>query len=497
MSAPPPNEQTRLVHISAALDVSPHNIPLVGVPTFHDNNCNRSHKEATVCEHCRWNCCQGCGSRGGQSFTGWTLLCPPCSAHSSFILPDVPDDWKSFYSGIAPQPGGGGVVVISDDEELSERDRLMEEFPYMRDTWEIPPSGDIRDYATFTLYDAEVSVAVDPKYAHEIMRVATRLDGALDKCSQTRDPIPDPFGNLVMPPPNFTLVKVIRIQNYLQRRLFRTAVEEAAIQNEKRDESERVSEMEDIAYHGTNYNAALLVTKHGALMTRCEVGAYGRGFYGALNLGIPLVYAIRNSNRFQENPAIVMGDCLVGKNSRTNAGQDIPNPGCDTGGCGNQWIHTIFDKNHFSAEYIIVFKLATEDEWDAQLKHFANASDMAHGIAPPVIVIPQTPPTTPPAAGAASGGPSPPIAAGAASGGPSPPIAAGAASGGPSPPTGMKMSRKHKKPRISPKKSKKTASPPKSPVPGSRYKPTPPTSDDSSSEDKNDKSYKPGARPRK
>ena len=441
---------------------------------------------------------------------------------------------------IQPAVGdGGGTLVISDDEGLSERDRLMEEFPYMVDTWEVPPSGDIRDYATFTLYDA--GVPVDPKYAHEIMRVATRLDMARDVCFQTTDPIPHPFG-IIMPPPHFTIVQVCRIQSYSQRRIFKTAVEEVAIRNGKLPESERGFEMECTAYHGTNHSAAVSIAKYGALMTRCEIGAYGRGFYTSLdNIGIPLKYATDNSIRHQEKPAIVMGECLVGKNSRTNAGQDIPNPGCDTGGCGNGWIHTIFDKNHFIADYIIVFKLATEDEWNMQVMNFAKASDMAHGIEPIVIVIPPTPPTTPPVEGAASGGPFPPIAggagpspaiaagaasggpssaiaAGAASGGPSPaiavgasllppiasrpiavgagpspPIAPGAASGGPSAPTGMKMARKYKKPRVS---STKPASPPRSPVPGSRYKPTPPTSDDSP-DDKYDKSYIPGGRPRK
>lgn len=475
MSAPPIlNEQTRLVHISAALSVSPRNIPLVGVPTVHNLQfCNMSHKETSVCRFCRWNGCQGCGLIYGQGFSGWTGLCPACSAHSSFTLPVIPDSWKEFYTAPAqPAAAGGGavVVILDDDDEPSERDRLKKELPLMPDTWEVPASGDVREYATFTLYDTAVSVAVNPKYAVEIQEVVGRLVQAREKCSQTRDPIPGSFAS-VLPPPFCTIEQLIRIQSYLQLRMYKTAVEEATAKNMRRAQSDRASVMEDTAFHGTNLNAALSVAKNGPLGTRCVTGAYGKGFYTSLgSIAIPLLYAIKNSTQHQDKLALVMGSCIVGKNSYTTSHQDIPSPGCDTGGCGNHWIHTIFDKNHFNSEHIIVLKLSTETEWNEQVKHFDKAYDLAMGVASPVpaIVIPSSPPTSPPAAGG-GGGLSTQVVA-------------------------KKAAKKqwHKKQRVADKKK-----PDAPPVPGSRYKPTPPTSDDSSSDDQNDKTYKPGARPGK
>jgi len=443
------SDEDRLVHVNAALNVSPANIPLVGVPTHWDHICNRSHTEPMVCKHCRWNSCQNCGeSLGSLDFAGWTRFCHECSLHSSFTLPDIPDDWKAFY----PSPESlHDVVVIMD--EPSERDRLKKESPLMPDTWEVPPSGEVRDYATFTLYDTTVSVAVDPKYAVEIHDVMGRLVQAREKRSTDADPIPSHFINRI-PPPYFKVMQVIRVQSYTQLQFYMTAVEIVTIRNMKRAAAERVPVIEATLFHGTNFKAAQSIAETGALMTRCRITAYGLGFYGSLeSIALPLVYSARNAGQFQDTAAFVMGGCIVGKKSVTNGAQDIPNPGCDTGGCGSSWIHTIFDKNHFNPEYIIVHELATLGAWDEQVKHFEKAFDLATAPPAPVIVIPPTPPDSPPP-----------------------------------PSKGKKVVRKPKKHRFSHKKNRTAAS-------GSRYKTTPPTSDDDSSDDKKDMSYKPCARP--
>jgi hypothetical protein len=465
------SDEARLVHVNAALNVSPQYIPLVGVPTHWDHLCNRSHLESTVCVHCRWNSCQNCGSRCGTGFTGWTKLCPSCDAHSSFTAPIIPDEWKTFYpsaQGSLPSPssaaGSQAVVIIADEEdEPSERDRLKKELPLMPDTWEIPASGEVRDYATFTLYDTTVSIAVDPKYAVEIYDVLGRLLQARDKRPTATDFLPPSFSSTI-PPPNFRIVQLMRVQCYTQLQFYRTAVEIVTIRNTKRAAAERASVIEATAFHGTNFRAALSVTEHGSLMTRCEIGAFGKGFYVSLgSIALPLIYSLRNAARFQDTAAFVMGSCIVGRNSLTHGGQDIPNSGCDTGGCGSSWIHTIFDKNHFNAEYIIVHELATQEVWDEQVKHFEKAFDLATRVTPsaPVIVIPSTPPPD---------------------------------SQSPSSSSGKKVARKPRKSLFSHKKAKTASA---GGGGGGKYKPTPPTSEEDSSDDKKDKNYKPGARPRK
>jgi len=352
------------------------------------------------------------------------------------------------------------VVIIADaEDEPSERDRLKKELPLMPDTWEVPASGEVRDYATFTLYDTAVSIAVDPKYAVEIYEVLGHLVQARDKRPTADDFLPPSFSSTI-PPPNFRIVQLMRVQCYTQLQYYKTAVEIVTIRNSKRPAAERASVIEATAFHGTNYRAAQCIAEAGALMTRCEIGAFGKGFYVSLgSIALPLIYSTRNAARFTDTAAFVMGSCIVGRSSLTHGGQDIPNAGCDTGGCGSSWIHAIFDKNHFNAEYIIVYELATQELWDAQVKHFEKAFDLATRVAPsaPVIVIPNTPPDSQSPAS-----------------------------------SGKKVARKSRKPRFSHKKTKTASA-----GGGGSYKPTPPTSDEDSSDDKKDTSYKPGARPRK
>lgn len=375
----------RQIHTCAALNVSPQYRSLVGIPTFHDSNCNQSHKEKSVCKHCRWNMCQGCEAEVLSHvvcFTGWTGYCGNCVAPAK--LQDVPDEWKEFYTEKAATVGAGKarkvekeeVIVITDEEEQALEQTLEQlrcEFPFIPNTWEIPESGDIREYSEFKLFNAE-DEEINPKYVLEILTVVDGLIAARRKSTENKDPIPHPFGKNV-PPDFFTIQEITRIQNSRQTRMYKTAIEEATYNNEKRKPPNKASRMEDVAFHGTNEQCAMSIAKSGPHTKSNKNGSYGWGVYLSLNnFAIPLVYADNSVTYNGGNLALVMGMSLSGKKSPTPQYQAHPNAGNDTGGCGNDWIHVVFDDYHFNPEYVIVFRISTQQNWEDQVKEFQDAA---------------------------------------------------------------------------------------------------------------------------
>ena len=379
----------RQIHTCAALNVSPQHRSLVGIPTFHDTNCNQSHKETSECVHCRWNLCQGCGGTAWARlspsflFRGWTGYCGSCVAPAS--LPDIPDEWKEFYtekavpvisSGKARKVEKDEVITIADDDEQAleqTREQLKKEFPILPDTWEIPDSGDIREYTEFKLFNAQEKV-IKPKYVLEILSIVDELIKARRKSSENKDPIPFSFQSFI-PPEFFMIQEITRIQNYRQTKMYRTAIEEATYNNEKRKPPNRAPKMEDVAFHGTNDSSAFSIAKFGP-HTKCNKnGAYGWGVYLSLaDFAIPLMYAKQAFKDLKGDPALVMGMSLTGKRSKTPQYQAHPNSGEDTGGCGNDWVHVIFDDYHFNPEYVIIFSMSTQKEWEDQVKLVQEAA---------------------------------------------------------------------------------------------------------------------------
>jgi hypothetical protein len=500
----------REIHTLAALDVSPQNIPKVGIPTFHDLSCNRSHREKTVCNGCRYNTCQGCGTTMTiWRYGGWTWFCQDCKDHSSCTLPEVPEEWKEVYTPPAAV-AAPAVVVVKPDPDDSILISSDEEPEAPKDTtfpshWETPPSGDMREVKLFKLMDDTGEVL--PKYAQEVLEVAEIMEKARIECQLISDPIPSPFGYAQDPPP-FVIKQITRIQNFRQTRMHRIAVEEATHRNGK-----EAAQMEGIGFHGTSQSSAENIGMNGPHTTKVKNGAYGWGVYLALdNIAIPVVYAIRNRGA-ADGLTMVFGNTLVGKNSHTFAGQDHANTGDDTGGSGNKFIHVVFDDYHWNPEYIIKMELGSEQEREDQLEKFkALVRSLASSAPAPMQPAPTSPrlpapvllarvppapmqpvlapiapvlpapmqPVLPPAPIAPVPAPAPmqPVL-------PPPPgvsiQVSVSVSGG-----ATKKKKRRKAPRFTAKK-------PAAAAPATVFKPTPPSSDDSSSDsDKSDPPYRGG-----
>jgi hypothetical protein len=378
----------REVHTLAVLNVPEDCRQFVGLPTFHDMKCNRSHKYTSKCDHCRWNICQNCGGtpklrQFSGEFNGWTGLCDPCIAKGICNLPTVPEEWKEVYT--PPKAAGGAkkkvelksdaCIVISDDDESSPTKQQKKDSPIFPGEWEVPPSGDIRDYAEFLLYDITQPV-IKERYAKEILSVVDLLVQGRIKCDEMKNPIPVSL-SAVLPAPHIRLVKLFRVQNAHNLRMFLAEKEEVTYINDKRPAQDKASVIEGIAFHGTSKKAAESVSMHGSRMEKNSIGAYGGGFYSSVDLtAIPIAYAVKNGQPPEEH-AIVVGRVIIGRNQQSGPMQDIPNPGFDTGGCGRGWIHTTFKNHHFHATHYLVFEISTRQEFEDQVKVIKEAAAAA------------------------------------------------------------------------------------------------------------------------
>ena len=90
---------------------------------------------------------------------------------------------------------------------------------------------------------------------------------------------------------------------------------------------------------------------------------------------------------YPEEMALVMGKSLIGRSQLSVYQQDTPNPGCDTGGTGDDWILAVFSDHAFNPEYILVISEATEQEWNDQVKMFKDAST---AVIPQAVVRPKS-----------------------------------------------------------------------------------------------------------
>ena len=364
------------IHTAAVFNVSPQDIPNVGIPTFYDPSvgCNQSHRPESSCRGCRWNYCQGCGAAIWllnmlHLFGGWTKFCQDCLDHSKCELPKVPDAWKEIYTeqpvAEPPPPEPPAVkeeVIEIDSDKEEEKPAQKTDYP---ETWEISDGEDIRDIKTVAIIDDGIA---SPKHMKEILAVIDMLDKARARCDEILEDIPQSFASNKQPP-YFMITNLLRVQNYRLLRMYKTAVEEATHLNKKRDSP--ADTMEGIAFHGTDLRSALLIAELGMKTSKTKNGQYGWGFYTGLgNLAVPMVYAKRKAQEQGGVQALVLGDCLVGRNSQTHYGQDQANPGDDTGGCGNAWVHTLFDNYHELPTYIASVKDSTKYEWEAQKASF-------------------------------------------------------------------------------------------------------------------------------
>jgi hypothetical protein len=221
----------------------------------------------------------------------------------------------------------------------------------------------MREVALFKLINNGV---VDPKYAPEVLKVAEILEEGRINSGEISDPLPAPF-DYAKEPPFFVIKGLTRVQNFRQTRMHKIAVEEATYRNGK-----NADQMVGWGYHGTSEQSAELIAKYGPHTTKTRNGAYGWGVYlGLDNYAIPIVYANRNRGP-SAFLSLVMGPTVVGGNSATVSGQDHPNTGDDTGGCGSKWIHVVFDDYDFSPEYIIYVEKKTKEDWIKQLSGFRN-----------------------------------------------------------------------------------------------------------------------------
>jgi hypothetical protein len=334
-------------------------------------------------------------------FGGWSKFCQNCLDHSKCELPKVPDAWKEIYTEQPAQPPVAEppppvavkeeVIEINSDKEEEEPERKSD-YPQ---NWEVSNDDDLREIKTVALVDDGV---VNPKHVKEILTVVDMLNKARARCDEILDKIPDAF-TYNKQPPYFTITNILRVQNYRLLRMYRTAVEEATYQNKKRDSP--ADTMEGIAFHGTDLRSALLIAELGMKTSKTKNGQYGWGFYTGLgNIAVPMVYAKRRAQEQGGVPTLVLCDCLVGCNSQTHYGQDQANPDNDTGGCGNPWVHTLFDNYHVMPNYLVSIQDATKDESEAQVAGFKLDAALAglNMVAAiyPAAVIPPTAAAIPP-----------------------------------------------------------------------------------------------------
>lgn len=436
-------------HINAALNVASNHRDRVGVPIFRGAGCDRNHEWYNRCRFCYWNYCLRCGQRPNEiGFVGWTGRCNDCVA-VGFALPVVPDDWKLFYapppSGAAAavsssqqqqqQPpssasssggdhGGGiianssnDVVVIDDDDydddhaagggsvAKTKRELLKEtDFPYLPDHWTVSDDGsDVRTARLIKIYNRADSSPMSENKV-EILRLVDLMERSVESQQSAKDHIPPDFQQLGTDA-LFRINMIQRVQNYSLLRMYEITLDEFKRFNNERSEMDRAVVIEDHAFHGTIFKHARDITLNGVSVKENKFQVYGWGFYvSRRKLNIPVHYALKNAPN--DRPCLVLGRCLVGRNSQTPAWQRRPNPGDDTGGFGNDFIHVVFKDTQFYPEYLIQIEAATHSEWEQQMKEIKQACGQAVGspsVASAAAAAVSLPPPPPPPA------PAPPV----------------------------------------------------------------------------------------
>ena len=276
------------------------------------------------------------------------------------------------------------VVLVSDDDEPTvpnsmaevRKKKINQSLPQY---WEVPKSGDPLEYNLVEIFQKDTPV--ERRYIEEILKIIQNVEKARADGEKMQIPIPMSF-DFAKQAKYFTFVDISRIQNDRNTKMHDILVSDATRDNEKRAYGMKASKMEGVVFHGTAKRSALQFAKLGPKCVRNLHGAYGQAVYLSGLLQIPLCYAMR-----AEEMALVMGKSLIGRSHLSVPGQDTPNPGCDTGGTGDDWILAVFSDHAFNPEYILVISEATEQEWNDQVKMFKDAST---AVIPQAVVRPKS-----------------------------------------------------------------------------------------------------------
>ena len=438
------------IHLNAIFSVQERDRPYVGLCSFDNLQCNKSHYRLNKCRGCRWNACQGCGDPnvpcpacglmlcdasciyyGEIPFRGWTSWCHACIGRGERRICDIPQEWKNVYEVQAvPQVQAGAdvppavtpiddppaadppvgipadVIVIEDETpEKTWLDRIKEEFPLLEPDWDVFPDKDVRAFLEQEIYDKDTPL--QPRYTVEMQKLVNNLVEHREACQQLAEDPPDPFFN-ARDPMFWIIEKVFRNQDYPRFRKYQLAKEEMEILNAKR--VVKADKIEVIAYHGTSQSSAKSIGRIGPVTKRNKRSRCGWGFYvGMENLGIATHYAF--DRLFGEKPAMVVGYMLKGLNCKTEAGMDLPHEGYDSGGYGNDWIGVSFHNENFYPKYTLFIREASEEEWELQVDSILHPGKPSSSGKNRMIYDPYSPrpsysPTSPtygPAFGGASG----------------------------------------------------------------------------------------------
>jgi hypothetical protein len=314
------------------------------------------------------------------------------------------------------------AIVVLDEEETrvdqeqqqqppltatkSARDLLKEKqgVPLLPDHWLISDGDDAREKILVKIFDQRSFCPIGRGCEQEILRVMDAFEKSVESQRKEHESIPRDFSGFSADA-QFKVTTIERIQNYSLLRFYSAALEELSAVNEARSLQDRAEVIEDtIAFHGTKYQHAVDIALSGPRTAENKLGVYGWGFYlSRQKLNVPATYALKRYP--DETPTLVFGRCLVGRNSPTIRYQNRPNPGDDTGGIGNSYIHVVFQNTHFYPEYLIKIEQATHDEWEQQVQSVrqqllllgvggGGASVASSSSLPSTVIVP--PPLPPP-----------------------------------------------------------------------------------------------------
>ena len=495
-SIPGKMDPCKQMHINGVLNVGVDHYKRVGIPNprLRGLGCDRMHGILASCDICAWNLCFGCSEPTDEKgiFTGWTGLCMGCRG-ARRKLPIVPKDWQLFYlkdkqeesNGAAAAGSSKDCAIVLDDEpppvpkkpppppqpEESQYERLKKIYPCLPPHWSVSADEQVRRPEIISLFDyrrgfrSRSSVA-DTQRVFELINQAKHATIAGDT--------PSAFLGLIKTP-HFLVAEIFRLQNYSRLRMFLMALDEAKEMDKQRPVSERAEEMSGTYFHGTHDKSADNIFDKGLKMVLNTTSAFGLGFYLSRGISIPFYYAIAKAMRDHQAPVLLMGEALIGKRGITNPGDVAPAAGDDTGGCGGDHVHVVFENQHYYPEYAIKLKKGNEALWTKQLESVRRGGDGQMPPAPPV-VVPVPPPPPPPVVVIPPPPPPPPVVV------LPPPVVLPQQQPPPLQPPAKRM-----------KSSSGAAAGGGS---SSTYKPTPPTSDEDSS-DSSDDNYRPGARIRR
>jgi hypothetical protein len=408
-------------HINGVLNVGVLHYKRVGIPNprLRGMGCDRMHGILASCGVCGWNQCFFCNSKETDEkgrFTGWTGLCRGC--RGSAKLPVVPEEWESIYlvkeekkqeqeesnNGAAASAAGSSkdcAIVLEDDEpkkkplpppppQESQYDRLKKIHPLLPPDWLIPFHEKVRLPLKPILYDIHRGFQ-SPATVPEAQKVFEMLNTA--RYASVAGPVPSAFMALSRNPDNWMVAKIVKAQNYAQLHMFTAALEVAADNDRQRLASDRAGTLSEFMFHGTHEASADSILEVGAKMGANKQGAYGIGFYTSGGLSIAIHYATTKAAENQgQRPVLILGRTVVGKQGITHMGQVAPPVGCDSGGCGNLNVVTVFDSSHFLPEYVITLRRGDEAQWKKQLEIVRRGGD---GRMPPVPPPPPPPPPSP------------------------------------------------------------------------------------------------------